>query len=183
MLVIVGHGPSIVGRRLGSWLDNQQVVRLKWAETHGADDWGSRTDYVCGSTPNFWLDRKSKKLPPLNAEYWWLPEETQPDRPGMRQGSHDWVEYWRKFRGERAFPKASTGLKAIFCAKEFLDPPEIGLIGFDMVLHPEHPTWKWFAPPGKYSYAHDADAERRCLFSLGVKIIDLGATDALQETP
>ena len=175
MLVIVGHGPSIVDRGLGPWLDEQTVVRLKWAERPNAADWGTRTDYVCASNPSFWMGRAAKGLPPLDAEFWFLPSRNDASKPGpgMRKGSASWLDYWETFRTERAFPKPSTGLKAIFCAVEFLKPDEIGLIGFDMVLHPESKTWKWYAPPGKYSYAHEAEAERRCVMSLGVKITEL----------
>ena len=174
MLVIVGHGPSI-NRGRGAWLDQQTVVRLKWAERPDAENWGTRTDYVCASGPSFWTGRAAKGLPPLNAEFWFLAnrKDTTPPGPGMRRASDTWLDYYDTFRTERAFPKPSTGLRAIFCAVEFLAPTEIGLIGFDMVLHPEVLTFKWNSPPGKFSYAHEATAERRCVMSLGVKITEV----------
>jgi hypothetical protein len=174
MLVIVGHGPSI-NRGRGAWLDQQTVVRLKWAERPDAENWGTRTDFVCASTPSFWTQRAAKGHPALDAEFWFLAnrkDKSQPG-PGMRRASDKWLDYWDTFRTDRGFPKPSTGLRAVFCALEFLAPAEIGLIGFDMVLHPEVPTWKWFAPPGKFSYAHEAEAERRCLMSLDVKITEV----------
>lgn len=61
----------------------------------------------------------------------------------------------------------------MFCAVEFLAPAEIGLLGFDRVLHPDVPTSKWFHEQGKYAYGHDAHAEHRCLMSLGVKITEI----------
>jgi hypothetical protein len=172
MLVIVGHGPGIL-KGLGSWLDTQTVVRLKWAERPDVENWGSRTDYVCGSTPDFWLGREQRKLPKLDAEYWWLSE---PNRYGKgtvvgRRASSDWYDYWRPFQKVKN-PKPSTGLRAIFCAIEFLKPPEIGLLGFDRILHPEIPTAKWYQGPG-YQYAHDAAGELRCIQSLGVKIVEV----------
>lgn len=178
MLVVVGHGPSIVGRGLGPWLDTQTVVRLKWAEIPNVEDWGSRTDYVFAAHSNYFLDRDRLKKPKLNAEFWMLPQQADPELPGIRQGSRDWIEYFAKHREaspvqKRTWRKASTGLKAVFCAVEFLKPEEIGLIGFDMVLHPDSNTWKWFAPPGKYSYSHDAETERRALMALPVKIVEL----------
>ena len=82
-----------------------------------------------------------------------------------------WLDYYRGFGP--SFPKPSTGLKAVFCAVEFLGPAEIGLLGFDRVLHPDVPTSKWWHAPGKYLYGHDAHAEHRALFALGVKITEL----------
>ena len=177
MIVIVGHGPSIVGKRLGSWLDEQTVIRLKWAEIPTAEDWGSRTDYVCGSNPSFWLERGPRKLPKLDAEFWWLGE---PGRYGSkdvvgRRASNKWFDYWSKYKvGGSRLVKPSTGLRAVFCAAEFLEPTEIGLIGFDNLLHPERPpSTKWFHPPGKYSYAHEHKAEHRALMDLGITITEL----------
>jgi hypothetical protein len=174
MLVIVGHGPSVFQRSLGPWLDTQTVVRLKWAEIPDPADWGSRTDYVCGSNPSFWTERERRKLPKLDAEFWWLGEpEKHKASPIGRRGSNTWFDYWAKFRTPESYPKPSTGLRAIFCAVEFLNPPEIGLLGFDMILHPDKPTSKWFHEPGQYLYSHDARAEHRAVMELGVKITEV----------
>jgi hypothetical protein len=173
-VVIVGHGPSVVGKRLGPWLDTQTVVRLKWALRPNVEDWGSRTDYVCGSNPSFWLQRERGQAPET-AEFWWLGDAKKyPDklRVGRRASQH-WFENWQRYLGPESFRKPSTGLLAVFCAMEFLQPKEIGLLGFDMVLHPEEPTSKWFHPRGQYLYSHDARAEHRCLMDLGVKITEL----------
>ena len=88
-----------------------------------------------------------------------------------RQASRDWLDLFRTFNP--SFPKPSTGLKAVFCALEFLKPAEIGLLGFDRILRPEVPTSKWWHTPGKYLYGHDAGAEHRCLMSLGVNIVEV----------
>jgi hypothetical protein len=168
VIVIVGHGPSVAGRKLGSWLDTQTVVRLKHAERPNAEDWGTRTDFVCASTPSFWTDKKKPGFP--DCEYWVLSEKNISRGP-WRIADPRWIDYYQTFNP--SFPKPSTGLKAVFCAMEFENPPEIGLIGFDMVLHPEKPTSKWFHEQGKYLYSHDARAEHQCLKSLGVKITEL----------
>ena len=178
MLVIVGHGPGLVGKGLGPWLDTQTVVRLKWAERPNVEDWGTRTDHVCASHPSFFIERQARGYPPLQAEFWFLPEKFCPPIAGTRQGAASWLEYYQTCREQQPGPrkslrKASTGLKAIFCALEFLKPVEIGLLGFDMVLHPEVPTFKWNTEPGKYSYAHDAQAEHRAIMGLPVKITEL----------
>lgn len=182
MLVIVGHGPSVVGKGLGPWLDEQTVVRLKWAEQWAAADWGTRTDFLCASGPAFW--RKRHKQPGVKAmpigehvEFWFLSEERRETPKGTRQASRRWVDYYLSFNPHRrkssVTPKASTGLKAVFCAMEFLAPAEIGLLGFDRILHPEVKTTKWWHEPGKYVYAHEAEAEHRALMDLDVKITEL----------
>ena len=168
MIVIVGHGPSVVSRNLGSWPDTQTVVRLKHAERPGPE-WGTRTDYVCASSPSFWTDKRRADFPD-SAECWVQSEKAVP-RGTWRVASRDWLDLYRTFNPN--FPKPSTGLKAVFCAVEFLKPDEIGLLGFDRVLHPDVPTSKWWHTPGKYLYGHDAHAEHRCLHSLGVKITEL----------
>ena len=94
MLVVVGHGPSIAGRGLGSWLDRQTVVRLKWADRPNAEDWGTRTDYLFACHLNYFLDRERLGKPKLAAEYWMLPERPYPEIEGIRQGSRDWLDYW-----------------------------------------------------------------------------------------
>lgn len=172
MIVIVGHGPSVPNRGLGPWLDAQTVVRLKWAEIPNASDWGSRTDAVCGSSPTFWTEREKRGLPPLDAEFWWLSEKPNASPVG-RKASQDWFDYWARFKTPQSYPKPSTGLRAIFCAVEFWKPSEIGLLGFDMILHPDKPTSKWFQPPGLYLYSHDAHAEHAAVKALGVKITEV----------
>ena len=168
MLVIVGHGPSVIQRSLGSWLDSQTVVRLKHAERPGPE-WGTRTDYVCASSPSFWTDKRRPDFP-ASAECWVLAEKPVP-KGQWKEASKSWLAHFKSFKP--TFPKPSTGLKAVFCAIEFLAPQEIGLLGFDRVLHPEVATTKWWHEQGKYFYGHDAHAEHRCLMSLGVKITEL----------
>lgn len=175
MIVVVGHGPSIVGKRLGPWLDEQTVVRLKWAEIPNPEDWGTRTDYVCASSPEFRRKRVARHLAPLACELWFLSEHYHEAPPGTRKASNDWFKYWERYKvpGSK-LDKPSTGLRAVFCAVEFLKPDEIGLLGFDNVLHPERkPTTKWFHAPGKFMYAHEPTAEHRALMDLGIKVTEL----------
>src|SRR5262245_10043677 len=147
MLIIVGHGPSIVGKRLGPWIDKQRVVRLKYAERPNPTDWGTRTDYVCASSPSFWTDKCRPDFP--DCEKWVLASKKRKIPKGdWRIANPEWDDYFLAFKPE-GFPKPSTGLKAVFCAVEFLKPDEIGLIGFDRVLHNSN-TSKWFHEQGKY---------------------------------
>jgi hypothetical protein len=146
MLVIIGHGPSIVGKQLGSWLDTQTLVRLKGAQIPNSVDWGTRTDFVCGTsrvyeTAHFWLfDDKGK---------------------------------WRDHYSTYSTFKPSTGLAAIFCAVD-RGYSEIGLAGFDNLLHPNEEGWtKWYMPRHKGRWGHDSAAEHRCAFELGITLKDV----------
>ena len=185
MLVIVGHGPSI-NRGRGAWLDQQTVVRLKWAERPDAENWGTRTDFVCASHPDFKRKRANRNLPPLEptVQYWFLSPDRHEIQPGDRAGGKHWFQYWDKYKvpGSK-LAKPSSGLRAVFCAVEFLPPAEIGLVGFDRILHPEVKTTKWFHPVGKHNYAHEAEAEQRALFDLGVKITEIKCPPSSTTTP
>jgi hypothetical protein len=166
MLVVVGHGPSIVGKALGSWLDRQTVVRLKNAPRPNAEDWGTRIDYQCASTP-LW-DR-------LAPEIWVLPNEKETgkyqDGDGVRVSDGRWWQYfWRFAPGY----KMSTGLRALCCAVEFLNPDEIGLLGFDNLIHPQvKGLQKWHEAPFSRQQWHDYDAEHQAAMALGVKLRNL----------
>lgn len=84
------------------------------------------------------------------------------------------VERWDDYLAPYGLQyEPSTGLRAILCAVEFLNPPEIGLIGFDRLLHPDTPTHKWYLPVGQHYWPHDSHAEREAAHGLGVKLIDL----------
>lgn len=127
----MGHGPS-ASEVDGSWLDQQTVVRLKIPKVHP----GTRTDYYCS---------RSNAL--IGGQPFWLAKKSDPK----------WMPYFREFNRKG---KPSTGLCAIFCAIDKLNPNEIGLIGFD----------DFFARIEKHP--HDFDAEYRCATSL-VRIVDL----------
>lgn len=161
VLVIVGHGPSIVGKGLGSWIDQQTVVRLKDAPRPDPADWGRRIDYQCASTP-LW--------PHLGVETWVLPNRKEIGRyeccANVRVAGEKWWEYFDVF-----YPtyKMSTGLRAIFCAAEFLKPEEICLVGFDKLMNPASEYAKWKGPS---TYLHDAWAEHRAAFQLGIRLFE-----------
>lgn len=79
------------------------------------------------------------------------------------------MTYYRKF----SHKKPSTGLCAIFCAIENLNPRELLLIGYDRVLTDDHKHMKWSAPKQYQVWGHDQKAEGECVRSLGLTIIDL----------
>ena len=164
MIVIVGHGPSIVGKRLGSWLDNQTVVRLKDAKKPDSLDWGSRTDVVCATSHIYRPDK---------GMFWWFPKRGDPkDENDMRVADY---RRWRKYFADFSISKGpSTGLSAIFCAVEFENPKQIGLAGFDNLLYPDEKGWsKWWLPRHKHNWDADSPAEHRAAMALGVELIDV----------
>lgn len=54
MIVIIGHGPSVVRCGLGSWIDQQFVIRLKNGPQPNPEDWGTRTDVLFTSREKCW---------------------------------------------------------------------------------------------------------------------------------
>lgn len=160
MIVIVGHGPSILSG-LGSVIDACTVVRLKHGRAGDAKHWGTRTDYLCGRSPRH--------------------TEGRPGVPFWHFGDYGWVEKWLGYfhsfspRYPTDFgpivPKPSHGLCAAFAVMEHLKPKEIAFIGCDRLLRPADETWKWNTGPT--CFPHDWNAEHLALHGLGVRIIDL----------
>jgi hypothetical protein len=152
MLCIVGHGPSLL-LRLGAVIDTCTVVRLKFGLPKDADPevWGTRTDYLCARS----------HLHQSSGPFWIFNDPPK------------WIAYYRKFSRK----KPSTGLCAVFCAIDHLNPPEIAVIGYDRLLNPaDQKSGKWNKPviPGAFGTgSHDQRAEHACLMSLPVRIIDL----------
>lgn len=147
MIVIVGHGPSIVGKRLGPWLDAQTVVRLKECPRPNAEDWGTRIDYSCGSSRRWEIPGVPFLLCPQK-----------------------WLDY---FHGFNPTYKPSTGLLALFCVYE-MGHREIGLAGFDNILRPHiKGLTKWYNEPHKYAGCHDYESEHRAALGLGATLVDV----------
>ena len=162
MIVVVGHGPSIVGKGMGPWIDRQTVIRLKGAPMPNPDDWGTRTDVISTT--------KQEYLGPVKAAEYWL---FGPEAPGFRHPDVErWIVWFNQFRTKlHKRAKPSNGLCAIFAAVEFLKPKTIALIGFDSILRPDQNSGKWHDPnPPKWS--HDQKAENAALHQLGVEIVE-----------
>ena len=161
MIVIIGHGPSIVGKHLGPWLDKQFVVRLKRAERPNFEDWGSRTDAICATSHIY---RQA-------GQFWWAAKSAMAGDSVCRVWDYArWLSYFRRFSTAKG---PSTGMRAIMCAVEFMSPKEIALAGFDNLLNPNEIYAKWWQPKGKYHWDADSKAEHECAMSLGVKLVDL----------
>ena len=163
MIVIVGHGPSIVGKGLGPWLDEQFVVRLKRAEKPNAKDWGTRTDVICATSHIYRQDE---------VPFWWFPKHNQQHGDALCRVAD--TEWWRAyFAGFSRTKGPSTGLSAIFCAVEFLHPERIALAGFDNLLYPDERGYtKWWHARYQHKWDADSAAEHKAAFALGIEIID-----------
>ncbi len=155
MLLIVGHGPSVLSG-LGALIDQQTVVRLKDGLTpilrKDSKNWGTRTDYLCARS----LVCDKGEFP-----YWLFNDPPK------------WINYYKSFTPRHKKP--STGLCAVFCAIDRLQPEEIALIGFDRLLNPNDMTSRKATDEQKYMYSmygHDQRAEHECLMSLPTRIID-----------
>ena len=160
MLIVIGHGPGIVGKGLGPWIDQQTVIRLKGAPMPNSADWGTRTDYLSTTKPHY-----CNPLTP--GERWCF---GNPEKGYRRPDVDKWLAYFSGFVGPKR-RKPSNGLCAVFCAVEFLKPDAIGLVGFDAALHPERNSGKWWddKPP---KWSHDQQAEYAALHNLGIKVIE-----------
>lgn len=145
-ICIVGHGPSMVGRNLGTYIDNHDlVVRLK-ASTNvlGASDYGKRCDVLCMSTEVVGLGYFLK--PEI---YWLYPKKGHYDKSiiGTFVGDvgrpvlvplelmNDWNRTFTELMGG-THPNVSTGMAAVIIAGSFLRPSQITLPGFDTLLDP-----------------------------------------------
>ena len=199
MLVIVGHGPSVVSARLGSWLDSQTVVRLKdcpyWK--HGKYDpgvWGNRIDFMCatkvdwrrrfeqehGYKPPLWLFDKERAWRHITPKATRLPARKLPLDNYFPEGVFisdvdRWMPYFLSFNPSRK-QKPSVGLCALFCAVE-QGYKEIGVIGFDSFFTDSRKTGKWHSDQDKCNWVHDQEAEQAAMKSLDAEIINLACSD------
>lgn len=200
MLVIVGHGPSVVSAKLGSWLDTQTVVRLKdcpyWKGKEQPEVWGTRIDFLCGTKldwrvryyqkhgtkPDFWLFDKEKAWRfvgnhPRRPERHLMMDNFYPN--GVFKADTDrWMKYFFGFDPvkPKGNPKPSLGLCALFCAAE-LGYKSVGVIGFDSFFTDSPQTGKWNADQSKQNWVHDQRAEQAAMNGLGMEIVNLGDPD------
>ncbi len=173
MIVIVGHGPSIDGAGLGPLIDRHTVIRLKSAPMPNAEDWGTMTDVVSTTSPDY----VGRKLPGI--EYWCFgPPQLGYRRPNVER----WLEWFGQFHTNRKRRKPSNGLCAAMAAVEFLNPDAIGVIGFDSIMKPDTKrTGKWHVRKPTI-WTHDQHAEHNALHALGPKIINLAWNHASDGT-
>ncbi len=145
-ICVVGHGPSIVGKKLGEKIDQFDiVVRLKGCgpliRDH-AEDYGTRVDALCMTTevPKLVFDV-------VAGQYWFYPKNGSYDEVRTfdviaKRGAPfmiplDLTNHWNKrFQEMATFPNVSTGVAATIIAAHYYEPAMIVLAGFDTVLDP-----------------------------------------------
>lgn len=179
-MIIVGHGPSMLGAGLGEQIDfHNIVIRLKGG-LHN-DDFGSKTTICCASTEVMGLFLKMEA-----DEYWAYPKKGQFDgreaiEAIVRAEKPVWIPlkytiaFNKRFRDEfhGNHPNVSTGMAAILFAIKRYNPKELTLVGFDTLLdpsiefqrHPDVPSTGLGIHAG-----HDWKAENLMLKSLNVRI-------------
>ena len=144
-ICVVGHGPSLVGKKLGEKIDQfDVVVRLKGcAPVLGTEDYGSRADALCMST-----EVPGLVFNVVAGQYWFYPKNGAYDQVRTfdviaKRGAPfmiplDLCNHWNgKFREAGAtHPNVSTGLAAILVAAHYYEPALVVLAGFDTLLNP-----------------------------------------------
>ena len=186
-ICIVGHGPSLVGKELGSTIDSHDlVVRLKGsAGVIGSKDYGNRCDVLCMSTEVTGIGYAFK--PEM---FWLYPKKGDYDRSVIGTFVGDigravllplelcrvWNNNFREMGATH--PNVSTGMAAIIIAANYLSPSQITLAGFDTLIDPSVPFSRNDAIPrtGSGEIPHDWKCERMLLdmvaetykFSIGV---------------
>lgn len=197
-MIIVGHGPSLKGAKLGRKIDEQRVVRLKNCSEllKNVEDYGTRTDVMCSST------EVVHHLPKVKAsQYWCYPKKGRYDYKNI-----DWLEKrvsgevlvtlsecepWNEvFRGIGArHPNVSTGLAAIIIALELTKPKTLTIAGFDKLLNPETEGYVSTVPTsfnngGMKDTGHDWKKERELLtflsHSFKCEIVELVSGNVVQ---
>lgn len=180
--IIVGHGPSILGEKMGHLIDDfDKIIRLKRCQ-HTLDEpdyFGTKTDIVGGSltiasqlrgignSPEYWIFLDSRHAD--------VSRETLASIPFLFRGyecvmDRDLCTYWdeqyRQLRDKMGGPghnHTSQGFKAIVYACQHLAPDELILVGFDNVMTGRF-TWSITRGPEWQHYPdHRWDVEHALL--------------------
>ena len=169
--VIIGHGDSPKGCKWGSEIDKHVVVRLKDPSWQGAEDYGTRTDYMCASTETMQVMLDYKKIP---IEYWGQPKKgswsVKSERNFRERAKaplkipinihNRWSVVFKSMA--QTCPNHSIGMAAITFAAEFLKPAEILLVGFDNMLDPDRLDY-YKANKGKWVTGHEWHVENKMI--------------------
>ena len=178
-LVIVGHGPSLGGQRLGDRIDAcDAVCRLKYGHLETQvhpEDYGRRTDYLC-STLKTWRGYWTMRL----KEYWGYQNFPGQDASLDKIRGHfgktpvrlesEAIQHWLAvYRGmadvrvthesadgthakEGDEPCFSTGFGAIVIAAAGIKPGAIFLAGFDNLMSGSREGFKSVFRADDHSY-------------------------------
>lgn len=180
-VVIVGHGPSLVGAGLGKAIDaHEKVLRLKncSALLENKEDYGQRTDIMFSTTEVCYHLSKVKA-----EEYWCYPKYDtwntdvvdnlrKQTNARIRVLSHQAFAWNKLFRDMGAnHPNLSTGMAAAVCVLELLNPRVLTLAGFDVVFNPKLPYQSTVPTPfnegGTKTTGNDWKSEHKLLHFLG----------------
>ena len=175
-IVIVGHGPSLMGAGKGKEIDSfNHVVRLKACASlmaNHTNDYGIRVDSLCMSTEvtglvnaviagMYWLYPKNGKYREA-VVFDAIANRGAPFMIPLFLCNH-WNEEFRKIGGRH--PNFSTGMAAIIIAAHYYEPEEIRLGGFDTLLDPNKEFTRHPDVPrtGTGVIGHDWETENKLL--------------------
>lgn len=135
-VVVVGHGPSLVGAGLGASIDgHDKVVRMKLGVRADASDYGKRLDMLVASTevPGCFINGVDNYAYPKKG---WFVEKPLNDLGFAVTVPINLCNMWNAwFRGLGGkHPNVSTGMAAIIIAAHVYRPKEIVLAGFDTLM-------------------------------------------------
>ena len=178
---LIGHGLSTLGRKWGSEIDSEPVVRLKSPAWQFANhtDYGKRLDYLVASCETMMGMLEIAKKP--SCGYWAQPKkgywntqtesmfnQKSPDRHVKVQIElhNKWnpvfLDFHRKRNQVKECPNHSVGMAAITYICEELRPSKIRLVGFDNMLNPDLKDYHK-VERGKWTTFHDWHAENDML--------------------
>ena len=135
-MIVVGHGPSLVGAGLGSKIDSyDKVVRMKLGPKADPVDYGKRIDMLVASTevPGCFIEGVENYAYPKKG---WFQEKPLNDLGFSVTVPINLCNMWNAwFRGLGAkHPNFSTGMAAIIISAHVYRPKEIVLAGFDTMM-------------------------------------------------
>lgn len=197
-IVIVGHGPSLKGSGLGRKIDeHEKVLRLKNCSDllKVPEDYGRKTDIMFSTTEVCYHLSKVKA-----EEYWCYPKrdtyntdlidelrkKTNARIRILKEQSLVWNQMFRDSGANH--PNVSTGMMAIICVCELLNPRVLHLAGFDTVMNPKLEYISTVPSPfndgGKKDTGHDWKAEHKLLLFLGhhFKSVNISALQPDKQT-
>lgn len=184
-ICIVGHGPSIVGRKLGEFIDSHDIV-IRMAECDWQDpvDWGSKYDIgIYSQGPSIQWKNQTQRKP--TGEYWFYNAKpvklTDPDGwvtkiPIKTRKICRSVHKWRS-HVKTHFSRGTAALLAAWNIYQESDPT-FSLVGFDAVKngfndihHPEALDKFTGRKPPKKGNTHDWNGEYKLIKTLqGTKV-------------
>jgi hypothetical protein len=179
----VGHGPSLLQKRLGEWIDSFDfVIRQKRCQEtlKHPDIYGTRKDAVCGSlsiapalslvgAEEIWVFMDSRHAHVSDEQVEEFQKEWRIDRElcdnwnaryRARRTPYEKHEQMREF-DSIGHPHLSAGFHTLIYASEFLKPKTIALAGFDNVRNGSF-TWSITRGPDWRNYPdHRWDIENK----------------------